>query len=97
MKLLVLIFVMFLMVACVGEPFLNLKHSSVKLMDNGDFEYDFKYTDDCLYGDYIKVCAKKKLESLDLVPKQCVNGIEVLKKGGPNNGWVFVTFRCGAQ
>jgi hypothetical protein len=68
--------------------------SPVKYLGNGEYIYDFKYTKDCLYGDHIKVCAKEKIELLNLVPMACRNGIDVFSKGGPNNGWVFAKFRC---
>ena len=73
---------------------LNLNSNPVKLLDNGDYIYDFKYSDNCLSDDCIKVSAKKKLELLGLVPYQCKNGIDVYHANGPNNGWVYVKFRC---
>ena len=72
---------------------LNLNPNPVKHLDNGDYVYYFNNSDGC-FGSRIKDCAKQKLESLNLVPAECKNGIEVLSGGESQNDWAHATFRC---
>ena len=92
MRLIVFIFVMFILVACTSDPILNENHSPVKLQDNGDFIYDFKYSDGCV-GDAVKQCALKSMQEKNLVPPSC-NNVKILKGGKTENGWAWATFRC---
>ena len=79
------------------EPLLNPNHNPVKQTGLGEFEYDFKDKTDCHTDDCYKFFAEKKLESLGLIPSECKNGIDVYYRGGPNNGWAFVKFRCAIK
>ncbi len=84
------IFLAFLLTGCSE---LNLNPNPVKPLDSGDYVYHFKYSDGCV-GDLINACAKKEIESLNLVSAECANGIEVLSGGKSQNGWAHATFRC---
>jgi hypothetical protein len=76
-----------------GAPEIE-NRSPVKQIGVDEYIYDFKDKSECHTDECYKFFAEKKIESLNLVPTQCQNGIEVISRGGPNNGWAFVKFRC---
>jgi hypothetical protein len=66
----------------------------VKSLPGGEYIYDFRYSKGCLSDEEIKYCAKTQLINKNLIPVECVNGVEVLSGHGPSNGWVYAKFRC---
>jgi hypothetical protein len=66
----------------------------VKQLTSGEYIYDFRYSDGCLSDNEIKSCAETQLINKNLIPIECVNGVEILSGNGPSNGWVYAKFRC---
>lgn len=94
MNIVRLIYMILLLAGCEG-PILNENHSPVLLQGNGDYIYNFKYSDDCLTDEQIKACAEIQLKNRKLIPSECSNGIEVLYGRGPDGGGsLHAIFRC---
>jgi hypothetical protein len=79
-----------------GVPAME-NRNPVKKIGIDEYIYDFKDNSDCHTDDCYKLFAEKKLESLDMIPSECQNGVDVFYRGGPNNGWAFVKFRCARK
>jgi hypothetical protein len=63
-------------------------------LSGGEYIYHFKYSKGCLSDEEIKSCAAMQLINKNLIPTECINGVEVLSGHGPSNGWNYAKFRC---
>lgn len=92
MNTLRLIFMLLLLSGCEG-PLVNQNQNPVKLLDNGNFIYDFKYADYCREIVDAKICALETIKQNNLTPSNCKN-LQVLKAGWSQNGGGWAEFHC---